>query len=466
MNKTRTLFVACSILLAISFARNVGASDFVIALKDESFKIQSFPFRVVAVWDVSTAKPYVGFVQTGMANRRTPAVLEGGTEKAIGALLDRSLPQIKDAREIVVKINQLVVYEATYASREVATVEANIAFLAKNGDGYVELFESAATYESSGLEVTKKHRANIAKAIGMCCDNFMMRYNKGLNRPQNLSADSARMNLSGFGDYPVLQETLAPKGVFRTFIDFRDNTPDMDSKFDFVPDIKTDKRHQADHAKVQWLHGEPPDDSVWGILHDGHVWMRLGKRFHKLISNKNELVLYAPAPKQSSGVIIGAFFGGLTGVGIALLIEHSFSNGDGVYKGEIVPYKLDLGTGMVIPQGGSSRRRVEARTIFYASSFNRENIVLSIDGKVNCDLDPDSFYRFRSGPDLPECEICIAKDASKKCIKLKPELLTTSVYLVRVKKGEPDFDVLDGEHRSSVLRKIREKEIKAMCVEE
>jgi hypothetical protein len=67
---------------------------------------------------------------------------------------------------------------------------------------------------------------------------------------------------------------------------------------------------------------------------------------------------------------------------------------------------------------------------------------------------------------LPECEICIAKDASKKCIKLKPELLTTSVYLVRVKKGEPDFDVLDGEHRSSVLRKIREKEIKAMCVEE
>lgn len=121
------------------------ASEHFIHLEDQHLEMASFPGFVEKVIDATPDKPYIGYAQVGLANRRQPVRFDGGLDSGILRLFQRKFPD-KGGNQprFLVRINHLLVYERSSASTEFAYAEANISFWVKETGGYREVYETSA----------------------------------------------------------------------------------------------------------------------------------------------------------------------------------------------------------------------------------------------------------------------------------------------------------------------------------
>lgn len=403
-------------LALLLFFQNLAAqkNEFFISLQSQVLKVENFNFRVAEVFDGREETYSIGFVQRGGGNSKAIARLQGGVEKEFSNLFSNSFPANKDAKPISIRVNQLEIYEFTTANREVAGIEFNLSFLEKQtSGGYIELYNAGQFFEKAGLDVTKKHNNNIAEATENACKIFVERCGKGnfWNRPFDLKITPDSL----FQLYPVLQATQPKAGIYKSFEDFRDNSPNTDHPFELTEVPTKTKRNWIGTAK--WVENQQriEYEKYWGLSDGQDVYIKSGDIFIKLERKNRQFSLTSKTfnDNGNGGAVVGAMYGGLIGALIGAAIDAA-ADGNGEYE----PYFLNLQTGSFSPEKNRKKKKAEARAVIFCNKTKSEvppTAQLTLGGKPIGNFKPNEAYKIHIPIPAGDMEICMDNGGEKTC---------------------------------------------------
>jgi len=142
--------------LLLSFLLSTSFFVFTSYAQDDVYKIRLsgvnatillkgyFVERVINAQDDDTI---IGFVQTGMFNKKRLASLSTSITEDIGKYLKIVLPLNGEAVPLIVRINKLNIFEVTSGSHETAFAELNLSFIRRNGSRYYHLFDAGTCFQ-------------------------------------------------------------------------------------------------------------------------------------------------------------------------------------------------------------------------------------------------------------------------------------------------------------------------------
>ena len=431
------------------------ANEHRINLYDQQLDIANFDFYVERVLDARADQYCIGMVQKGLTNIKVPAFLGNGVAEELLALFSVSFKNTSDKKPLIVKVNELKIYEVTYTSREYAFAEVNVSFLQKEGDHYVELFEIGHLVEKSALDVTASHDDNISNALAVCFTQFRDQYQKG--KIWSKPMDPAALTLHTLNHaYPIQAAEQYPKGVFKTFADFRNNDPDTEVAFSVEYDQKR-KKEQVEAIPI-WKDKTFEDQHIWGFSDGKNLFIQVDRSFYLLEKEERTFIVHAPSEAKGNAAVVGGILGGLVG---ALLFDALDAS-----KGKEMRYKLDFTTGAIAAYEEPNYKRIEARSVLYLSSFEKEGTQISVfaNGQQLCQLTPGTYYILRTKPSQATVEVCLDAGNAKTCDTIEPTLFKSEVYLCLSKKdGTPALESPNKSMQQSIWSRIKEGKAQELC---
>ena len=210
----------------------------------------SIPFRIKSVIDARKDKSNIGWVQTGIANKKRFAILDRPLDQELKELLDRSNLKTETDFIAVLRIDHLSVSEQTTAMSETALAEVAISFFVeKNDTSYYNVGSFFANYTSKGMDVTVHHPANVAKALEQA-----FRYCGKPTKDEIL--DTTRYTYDEIKDankfridvesLPIVTTDTYENGLFLTLSEFRINKPSIKTGYEVT---------EGKNFKARWTSG-------------------------------------------------------------------------------------------------------------------------------------------------------------------------------------------------------------------
>ncbi len=443
----------------------IFAQSYTLTLEDKQLKIKNFPYYVVQVTDARAQTYCLGMAKTGMAGHRVPVFSKDSLTTEISGLFRRSLgPDTAGHTPLVLRINQLLVYEDMLNAGQ-AFLEISLSFLQPVAGGYIELTTIGATSTKiSQIDASRKHDDNIVAGIEDCLATFWQEKQMGNLGTRRVPA-AHLYQLPDVQSFAVLQNGSNKAGVFHSFSDFLNNTPNEHPGLPIV--MKPGRVRGKGAVYYQLEKGNDLDEkiNVWGVSDGQYAYALIYGDYYRIERSGDSLLVNLPAPVSADDAtpifIIGGLglIGGLAGLAVSGIIAAAT-------KKDVpppVPYQVDLLTSSLSPVNLPNTRRVEARVLLCCSEFARSPITVRLDGQELCTLEKGQFYRLRVPP--PAAEINLTLEANGKTYqeKVQPEMFNTEVCLLRIVKGEPRLDTPNGEIRSKLLRQISDGEVKEQC---
>ncbi|RZJ63217.1 MAG: hypothetical protein EOO50_17380, partial [Flavobacterium sp.] len=189
-----------------------------ISLKDKKDQsLAYFDFYVDKVYDKRQMRDNIGTVQTGVANTKKLADLEGGFVTSMTEYLMKVLPKRDGARKISLCFYELFVGEETNyeENEEIGIATAVVDFVEEKNGQLLTVGRFAETVKGRSADVTGKHDERIKEVLKRCFNAF--------NNIQGSKESQIAFN-------PNLPEVkaspgLPKKGVYISFADALEGTP-------------------------------------------------------------------------------------------------------------------------------------------------------------------------------------------------------------------------------------------------
>ena len=449
------------LLILCCSSRSYARDSFTIRLSD-SLKSSLKGFYVEKVINSTREDSCIGFVQVGAVNKLIPAYLAPSIRDAFGSIIMHSFPYREGLKPLIIRINELYIYEITSASSEISSIELSLSFITRTDSAYFEEYLSGVAFDKHSMwDVTHQHEHNIVAALERCFNNFNSRMLKGklIHKPIP-GSDLGKNPLLHTDEFPVMALKQVPKSVFRSYSDFREYKPDTSIQFT-VKYTTYKKDSMLVQAKI---FGLPWDslENIWGFSDGHHPFIRVGENFYRLKLKNGDYItkIYMRDAGRGTevgdvGVIVAAgIVGGVIGATIAGGIMGAATSN------EIGKYKLDFATGKLIVRPIPDYMRIQSTMIFRLSMSSKPGIPLTIfylDKKLAI-LNQDDYLKLivPSGHNAIKLK-CIAGDGATTELEFAVRLFHTDVFLLKVRKSLdvnvfPAFD----EIRKSVLESMED----------
>ncbi len=462
MFPNRLLLIACLCCLRIL----LSAQAYTLTLSDKRLDIKDFPYYVVQVTDARAQQYCLGMAKVGLNDRRVPVFSKDSLTTELTGLFKRSLNGDTAGRKpVIVRVNQLFVYEATQATGQVF-LEISLSFLQPVDGGYLELATIGATsMKQSGIDASHKHDDNIVAGIEECLLTLQNRAQRGLWN--TLLVKEANLYQAPIPTaFPMLQTGPNKAGVYYTFSDFLHNTPYQEPDIPVAMVPSPGKHKGAAYYSLQTKLKFPRDQRIWGVSDGEYAYALVNGAYYRLEQEKDSFFLTIPGPpnadKLTNAALFGGLLGGVIGGFVGGVVAGAIVSG---MEGPPVRLQVDLLTSSLSPLDLPNARRVEARVLLFCSEFAKSPITVQLDGQVLCTLEAGTFYRLRVPP--PAAAITLMLEANGKTYQemVQPELFNTEVCLLRLVKGSPKLDLPNGEIRSKLIRQMSSGEMKEQCKE-
>lgn len=440
----------------------VLANEHNISLENHALALNDFNFYVADVVDALTDKHCIGFVQKkGLENTKIPAMLGESIESEFRALLTKSFPKDGNKIPLTIRINKILIYELVYSGGyKYAFSEINITFLHRQEDYFIELFDIGASVNKSndikGVgDVTEYHPDNILRVLEFCFRQFKDAANKTKLSSTKISLSELTNNPLNKQNYPIHAATEYPKGIYHNFADFRNNLPDP--SYPFKVKYKRKKRE----AKIIWADGSTASNGIWGFSDGKTIYINIDGAFHALWKEGRDFKVTAPSLQRSNPVYFGGAIGGI--VGAIIMSQLDFP------EGIDEEYEIDFSTGSIASTNVLNFKKVEARSLIYFSSFEKENmqLTLRVNGKYQCKLTAGTYNIIRTIPSLKQIEICLtSSNGEKYCEEINPVPFKTTVFICRTKrKGNLVLETPSMNTQETIAKKIKEGKIVEACMD-
>lgn len=419
----------------------VAAQTYVVDLQKQALAIPASSFKITKVVDARADRTTLGTVQQGLDNLRAPAQLRQSLDTELLAFVDKQTLTV-GARPVLLRIHKLKITEETRINSERATAEIAADFLIQDGEQYHSFLSVASGVESRGLDVTGHHASNLAKTLTNCL--LKLAALPPTQMPPLGAALTWLQVQQGEGYTPYLfpvQQTKAPKrGIYRTFQEFQNDNPSVDTEpFEVVNKPRTGKQWEGLlSAEAQYLlkydvNGERIKvRNAWG-LSDGHdVYILQRGSYFQLTPVGTSYRFTGFAPADPNDVTTGALLGGVVGAAIANATSNASMPMD---------YEMSVATGnlqLLRPVKGFAAPADTATIYLYRRTDASPTTPLRVlvNGKLVGTLGPDQYLPLAWNDRRHDMAICI-EGTEETCHTFLP-IFGRATYLVYDRKSAAD----------------------------
>jgi hypothetical protein len=385
----------------------------------------------------------IGEVHKGIGNRRMNAFVKGSLTTELKALLDRVYTGDGSGRHIVLKVDQLHIDEQIRAMSETVFCSFAADVLEHTDTGWVKLYSFGTTLAANGgIDATDNHAENIAHAL----DNCLRRTAEAL---RNESFTARMVTEERLHTASTLHPgTRVPRGIYYSFMDVRDATPDTTLSFDLKEtDNSTTNVRMVEPRGARW------SMKAWGISDGERLYVNTGKEYAELKITREGLHTYfSLAGVGEEYVVATALFGALGAMAMANTAPNE-------------PVRMD-----VDPRTGALRRHFTASGDPSTSSkqyfcFSRHSSVdttvcLFLYGGDEACLKKGQYHVVRLTPRVEKIPLEIKAGSATIKVDMDTNANTEQVYLINLKKDDRlTVDLLNPDMAAGVLDKLRSEDL-------
>lgn len=310
-----------------------------ITLEKKRLNINTVNYSIVDVIDGREDTLSIGWVQTGLANRKKVATFPQPADREIMQLFQRSGIIREEGPKVVIRIEFLAVSEQARLTTENARAQVGLDLFLVDGDYAQFVAREYATVEDRGGDVTHKHAGNIVRAIEEILTAFNAR---------DFTADTddgIRYSIGEISEFqdtthieaaaPIYAASKYPNGLYASFNEFRNNSPSIVDGYEV---------HGVNQIRVRWVatgkKKKRVRESVYALAHDNNLYIFFDNSFYPIEKRNHGFYFQGPDVQDSGAIIAGGWLGGA--LGAAIMGAATSSN---------MIYRIDLRNGAVVAVG-------------------------------------------------------------------------------------------------------------------
>ena len=228
-------FLLVALLLGLSLGSQAQA--YFVDLAGQPLTVPGRTFYIKQVEDGRPVRAGIGTVLRGLTNAPQRAELKPTVRAGVQELLAAQLPARPTDQPLLAVVRALHVQETITFTSEQASDDVALDFYLLDAAGLAHFALSTSnTVASKGMETTGRHPRQLAQALQACLgqlagvDWALVAAQPGRPVAELLGARPVA------GPYPVLTDSLRPAGFYRTFLDFRTNSPVVSPALVVVPE--------------------------------------------------------------------------------------------------------------------------------------------------------------------------------------------------------------------------------------
>lgn len=300
------------------------AQVYFVDLSQQQLTLPERSFFIEQVLDGRPSRAGIGTVLRGMGNTAQRAELKPTVATGLQALLTQQLPARPTDRRLLAVVRALHVQETISFTSEQATDDVALDFylLDEAGNAHFAL-STSETVQSKGMETTSRHPRQLAQALQACLAKLAaVDWPSVATQPGQPVASLLSASPVLSAAYPVFTDSVRRAGFYRTFLDFRNNSPVT------TPALLVDA---APNQSKGWTGGylytpylQTPDGGrgeqlrgAWGFS-DGRQVFILHRNQYRLLVRRGEGFGFVGASAADPGAVsTGALLGGAIGGAIA-----------------------------------------------------------------------------------------------------------------------------------------------------
>jgi hypothetical protein len=405
----------------------------------------------------------IGFVQVGQSDKKVAAFFYTRIANEISLFLNNSIVREPGTKPLILQVNRLRIYEMTYAKAEISVCQLNLSFLEKSDTGYIELFNSSAEIHRYGVDVTTLHEVNIATAFDSCFSAFNNRSLSGTLAKRQIPAEQFGTDpLEDPSYYPIFRDS-PKKGIYRSFYDFRENTPDPGVLFQVIPE-KNFRDSSLRRVVLRMDNKKLKNQLFWGFSDGTLSYVRVGKKYYALAKQKKEFDFSAyiedftpdAASANWGAIVISGVMFGMIGAGVATAVVTSSPTHHSPHFP--VKLKIDFYSGTPFYHTEPDFLKNQGTCIFHFSKTAPRNssLCLFTDGKFCCMIKPGEYFEKQTARESETLDLKLVPDGQPAFYeKLSAPFYTTQVYLIKIKKDKSiSVSKLYDQVKTDILNKM------------
>jgi hypothetical protein len=388
MKKPYLIMLACLFYLQI-FA---GEKQHIISLDKINLTIRNAGFTLVEVTNATGEQTNIGYVEKTISYKDVPAHLKTEISEELESFIQRNLNTADGTNQMYLRVNTLRISETYDGVLETATVGLEMTFIYKLETQYFEkLTVSKVISKAASMGISKQQPALIAQALVESFDDFYMRSKSGKLINKNIAEEDlyTRPEDDAFLLESIMHADRSERGIYATYLDFKENTPDTATPFDLEYKTKSsgDETIHIKHARITHKQTGEKIEDIWGFTDGSAVYLAVGKKFLPLQKDEEGYFLELKVVDQSSMTMAGAA-GGLLGSSIAYAATPK-SKVRLQLKSGLLDYNNQV---EIIPGNG---RAVYAIT-FFSSAYNKpeSKLELFINEEFQCVLTKETWFEY------------------------------------------------------------------------
>jgi hypothetical protein len=274
-----------------------------------------------------------------------------------------------------------------------------------------------------------------------------------LIEPINITTEQLTTNpLQNTLSYKCFSREKQRKGIYRTWLDFRDNKPDTTISFTVIYHYNK-KKPDRTNAELKFVKKSKPG-IIWGFCDQDKVFINIGK-FYTLLTPEGDQWTAWFRHSDNNGVTSAAIMGGIAfGLVGAVVFGGIASLGSGNDLEE--KSRLDLLGGMLVPIYVKDYTRVSSNVVIFLSKISDLGAILSVfvDGKFQCDMKPGNYLTLQASCHHSSATIkLVSSKGGEEVNQIPLELVKSEAYLLKVKKNQTiNMDHLFEEVKKDILK--------------
>lgn len=423
---------------------NIFSQKQVIKLEDERIRLDKYLINIDTIINVCEEKECIGYIRRDLSSKVIPVYLDKPFDQFLHETLYNFDSNVK-TENLILRVNKLQIYENINSGNINSTVELNISFITKSGDKYYEKYQAATAITSiMGIDSKNMHKKSIIKALESCFLQYYHRSRLQRFSSQDLTTETQlNINPLRIQKFKIQTKPKLTKGIYFSFADFRDYTPDTTKQF-IIKNTSTNN-----HSTTAILRSPNGNDfsHIWGFTDGEAHYKQIHNEFNALIENQNGFTLYDYPPEFELNSVALGFVGGL-------LLQSIYA-----LNVEKIGYTLNLTNGKFYPSNYIGEDKTESNTIVIFSKYSKtdDNIELFVNGKKTGKLRKGTYKSLIFGSDTERFELGVKDSKGLTAYQtVEPVLFNTGLYLAKLNKGKLTLEPIKNNLHDKMINYIKE----------
>ena len=397
----------------------------------------------------------LGYVEPYATGNFSFLFFEKNIRDELKEFLQRSMPSGDGLRPLIIRVNRCFIFELEEKLKAYACADMSLSFIFPRESGLNEDFTSSVRVILRQRLVPLIIPGLIVQALDQSFRQYSDRSLAGFIVPKIITPEQVKQNpLEEPGHFHCFAGGRKGKGIYRTFFDFRDNTPDTSIRFKILHHYNTE-RPELTKTYLKFIKGQEPE-KVWGFFEGDSVYFN-GIRYFSLLSEQDSnFITYnrigGNNADVTTAIILSGVLGGAIGASIAIGIVGANAEVNNTEK-----WNIDMYDGKLLAPGDNDYTSIASTTDFLLSkgSDPRATLTVYVNDQPVCELNPADYFTLSLSCHFPATNLRFVSSTGGEVSKtIEPRLLKTDVYLLKIRKKDTKIDVdhLHDQMKTDVLK--------------